>query len=60
MKKYKTMPPCWKNDFSWGSPDYGCVPICDGKSLLRGGKKGLLVLTKKEIEKEKKGFMHGK
>ena len=39
-------------DKTWGSPDHGWLPICDGKSLLNGGKKGLLkapILSKEVV-----------
>jgi len=43
------MPPGWRLDKTWGSPEHGWEPIHNGKSLLNGGKKGLL---KRQIKKE--------
>lgn len=42
LPKYDDMPEGWRIDTSWGSPEHGWTPICNGKSMLNGGKKGLL------------------
>jgi hypothetical protein len=42
LQKFETMPEGWCIDNTFGSPEYGYIPICNGKSLLNGGKKGLL------------------
>lgn len=39
---YEELPDGWAIDKRWGSPVAGWVPIWDGMSPLRGGKKGLL------------------
>ena len=43
LQKYDDMPEGWRIDTSWGSPEHGYAPICNGKSMLNGGKKGLLL-----------------
>ena len=45
LDRFDQMPPGWRVDRSWGSPERGWLPICNGKSLLNGGKKGLLRLN---------------
>jgi len=42
IERFEEMPEGWRFDKTWGSPDHGWVPICNGKSLLNGGRKGLL------------------
>jgi hypothetical protein len=42
MEQFHALPDGWKLDRSWGSPEHGWEPICNGKSLLNGGRKGLL------------------
>jgi hypothetical protein len=42
IEKFETMPDGWKIDRSWGSPEFGWQPIHNGRSLLNGGRKGLL------------------
>jgi hypothetical protein len=42
MERFDEMPDGWKVDRSWGSPECGWMPICDGISVLKGGRKGLL------------------
>jgi hypothetical protein len=46
LKKYDIMPHGWKIDPTFGSPEHGYLPICNGKSLINGGEKGLLKLVK--------------
>jgi hypothetical protein len=45
IHQFDTMPDGWRLDSTWGSPVPGYVPICDGVSRLRGGRKGLLKIT---------------
>ena len=40
--RYEKMPEGWRLDHTWGSPVHGWIPICNGKSMLAGGRKGLL------------------
>lgn len=49
MQKFNEMPRGWKLDTTWGSPEHGWTPICNGKSMLNGGEKGLLRYVKKEV-----------
>jgi hypothetical protein len=42
MEKFDEMPDGWRIDKTWGSPEWGWTPISNGKSLLNGGRKGLL------------------
>ena len=42
IERFEEMPDGWRLDRTWGSPEHGWVPICNGKSLLNGGRKGLL------------------
>jgi hypothetical protein len=42
LQKFNEMPEGWKVDCTFGSPLTGYIPICNGKSLLNGGEKGLL------------------
>lgn len=58
LPRFETMPVGWRFDNTWGSPIYGFVTICSEKSVLNGGKKGLLKsdflkLKEKEIENVK-------
>jgi len=46
IERFENMPEGWKIDKSWGSPEAGWEPICNGKSVLNGGKKGLLKVGK--------------
>lgn len=39
---FETMPDGWSIDKTWGSPEYGWQPIHNGRSVLNGGRKGLL------------------
>ena len=50
MQKFDEMPEGWKLDTTWGSPEHGWTPICNGKSILNGGLKGLLRLNKQAIQ----------
>lgn len=49
-KKFEKMPIGWNYDKTWGSPIAGYAPICDGKSILNGGKKGLLKVKPANLE----------
>jgi hypothetical protein len=42
LPRFEEMPEGWRLDPTWGSPVFGYVPICDGRSILNGGRKGLL------------------
>lgn len=46
LEKFQTMPKDWRFDKTFGSPVAGYAPICDGISILKGGKKGLLKIKK--------------
>jgi len=50
MERFDALPNGWKLDRSWGSPEYGWEPICNGKSLLNGGRKGLLKVEKPTVK----------
>lgn len=41
-ERFETMPDGWSIDKTWGSPEYGWQPIHNGRSVLNGGRKGLL------------------
>ena len=49
MERFHALPEGWKLDGSWGSPEHGWSPICNGKSLLNGGRKGLLKVEKPTV-----------
>ena len=42
LERFETMPDGWQIDKSWGSPECGWQPIHNGRSVLSGGRKGLL------------------
>ena len=42
LETFDVMPVGWKFDDTWGSPLPHYTPISNGKSILKGGKKGLL------------------
>jgi len=46
MERFDALPNGWKLDRSWGSPEHGWEPICNGKSMMNGGRKGLLRVVK--------------
>lgn len=50
LERFEQMPEGWQIDKTWGSPLHGYVPISNGKSRLKGGRKGLLKVktTKKQ------------
>src|SRR5690606_26220641 len=50
MERFDSLPAGWKLDRSWGSPEYGWEPICNGRSLLNGGRKGLLKVEKPTVK----------
>jgi hypothetical protein len=50
MERFDALPDGWKLDSSWGSPEHGWKPICNGKSLLNGGRKGLLKVKKPTVK----------
>jgi hypothetical protein len=50
MERFDALPDGWKLDRTWGSPEYGYAPICNGKSLLNGGRKGLLKVEKPTVK----------
>lgn len=49
MERFNEMPEGWKLDRTWGSPEHGWEPICNGRSLLNGGRKGLLKVEKPTV-----------
>jgi len=42
LQRFEKMPEGWRYDTTFGSPVSGYAPICNGKSMLNGGRKGLL------------------
>ena len=52
LERFDTLPEGWKLDRTWASPEHGWVPIYDGKSLLNGGRKGLLKVDLKARERQ--------
>jgi hypothetical protein len=55
IELYSTMPDGWDYDKSWGSYLTGYLPIhTPGKSILNGGKKGLLKIDYSKIKHNKR------
>jgi hypothetical protein len=50
MERFHALPDGWRLDRSWGSPEYGWEPICNGKSMINGGRKGLLKVEKPTVK----------
>jgi hypothetical protein len=50
LEHFEEMPDGWRFDHSWGSPESGYEPICNGKSVLNGGRKGLLRVEKSNCQ----------
>jgi hypothetical protein len=49
LERFDVLPDGWKPDRSWGSPEHGWEPICNGKSMMNGGRKGLLKVEKPTV-----------
>ena len=50
LERFDNMPEGWRYDTTFGSPVFGYATICNGKSMLNGGRKGLLRRQKSDSQ----------